>query len=391
MNPLPRALGLVVSLGLLASSALAADRAESPPKEYFVYFGTYTKAPSKGIYRSRLDVATGRLSNAELAAECKDPSFLAVHPTERFLYAIDEGSDPAKTPGHGVSAYALDARSGALSFLNEQSPGSPGPCHLTVDQKGRSVLVANYSGGSVAALGLSADGRLSPSPGAIKHTGSSVNPSRQKEPHAHAIMVAPGNRFALTPDLGMDKVMIYRFDAAKASLTANSPAFATLPPGSGPRHLAFHPNGKFAYVINEMLCTMAVFGFDAQKGELTPVQVISTLPPGETVRAGFSTAEVIAHPNGKFLFGSNRGHDSIVVFSIDPNSGRLTHVANHSTEGKTPRHFGVDPTGTWLLAENQGSDSVVVFRIDGQTGNLTPTGQSLGVPSPVCAVFVRAR
>lgn len=367
------------------TSAIAA----TPPKEYFVYFGTYTnKTQSKGIYRARLDVATGKLSPAEVAAECNDPSFVAVHPNGKFLYAIDERADPAKTPGRGVSAYAIDPKTGALTLLNEQSCGGPGPAHLAVDRAGKCVLVANYAGGSAAALPIGADGRIGPPASVIQHKGSSVNPQRQKEPHAHMIETSPDNRFAFVPDLGLDKLMAYKLDPAKASLTANEPAFAPLPPGSGPRHIAFSPNGKFAYVINEMLCTMAVFSYDAARGAFTDVQNISTLRPGETVQRGQSTAEVIAHPSGKFLYGSNRGHDTIVVYSVDSASGKLTYVEHQSTQGKNPRHFGVDPTGAWLIAENQNSDTVVVFRIDVRTGKLTPTGQTLPVPSPVAAVFV---
>ena len=391
MNPILRATAFVVVGTALVASVIGAQKAEAPPKEYFVYFGTYTKAKSKGIYRARLDTATGKLSPAEIAAECKDPAFLAVHPTEKFLYAIDESSDPAKTPGKGVSAYALDGRTGALTLLNEQSAAGPGPCHLTVDPDGKAVLVANYSGGSVVALPLSAEGKLGAPGAAVQHQGSSVHPTRQKAPHAHGIYVAPGKRFALVPDLGMDKVLIYRLDAAKATLTPNTPASASLAPGAGPRHLAFHANGKFAYVINELTCTMTAFAFDAQHGELKEVQTISTLPPGESVQQGMSTAEVMAHPNGKFLYGSNRGHNTIVVYASDPATGKLTYVENVSTQGRTPRHFAIDPTGTWLLAENQGSDTVVVFRIDANSGRLTPTGQSLEVPSAVSAVFVRAR
>lgn len=391
MNPLLPAIGLLCGCGVFVAAASAAEKGEAPPREYFVYFGTYTKAKSKGIYRARLDTATGRLSQAEVAAECQDPAFLAVHPTEKFLYAIDEGSDPARTPGRGVRAYAVDGRTGALTFLNEHSAGGSGPCHLTVDPDGKCVLVANYSGGSVAALPLSPDGRVGAPRAVVQHTGSSVHPTRQKQPHAHGIYVAPGKRFALTPDLGIDRVLVYRLDAANSQLSANSPAFAALPPGSGPRHLAFHPSGKFVYVINELLCTMSVFGFDAQRGELKELQNISTLPAGETVKPGFSTAEVMAHANGKFLYGSNRGHNSITAFAIDASTGRIKQIENTPTQGKAPRHFAIDPTGTWLLAENQGSDSVVVFRIDADSGRLTPTGQTFEVPVPVCAVFVRSR
>ena len=314
-----------------------------------------------------------------------------MHPTERFLYAIDEGTDPAKTPGRGVRAYALDGHTGALTFLNEHSAGGAGPCHLTVDPDGKCVLVANYGGGSVAALPLSGDGRLGAPAVVAQHAGSSVNPTRQKGPHAHGIYVAPGKRFALTPDLGLDQVLIYRFDAAKPGLTPNSPAFAKLAPGAGPRHLAFHPGGKYVYVINEMLCTMTAFSYDAQRGEMKELQTVSTLPPGETVRQGYSTAEVTVHPNGKYLYGSNRGHNSIVVYAIDAKTGQLRQIENTPTQGRAPRHFAIDPTGTWLLAENQGSDTVAVFRIDVDTGRLAATGQILDVPVPVCAVFVRAK
>lgn len=391
MNPILHAAGIFTLCGVYAATSFAAQKSEEPPKAYFVYFGTYTKAKSKGIYRARLDTATGRLSPADLAAECKDPAFLAVHPTERFFYAIDEGTDPVKTPGRGVRAYALDGHTGALTFLNEQSAGGAGPCHLTVDPDGKCVLVANYGAGSVAALPLSGDGRLGAPAVVVQHAGSSVNPTRQKGPHAHGIYVAPGKRFALTPDLGLDQVLIYRFDAGKATLTPNTPAFAKLDPGAGPRHLAFHPGGKFVYVINEMLCTMTAFSYDAQRGEMKELQTVSTLPPGETVRQGYSTAEVLAHPNGKFLYGSNRGHNSIVAYAIDTKTGRLRQIEITPTQGRTPRHFAIDPTGSWLLAENQGSDTVVVFRIDADSGRLTPTGQVLDVPVPVCAVFVRAK
>lgn len=376
-------------LPLLALSFTASVAAVSAAPS-FVFFGTYTGPKSKGIYRAAFDSATGKLSPAELAAECGSPSFLAVHPTGKFLYAIDEKADATKEPNRGVAAYAIDARTGALTLLNEQGIGTRGPCHLEVDATGRTLLVANYSGGSVVSLPIAADGRLGAARSQHQHTGSSVNPNRQKQPHAHAITIAPGNRFAYAPDLGIDKVMIYRLDAAQATLAPATPAFAALPPGSGPRHIAFRPDGKFAYVINELLCTMAVFAADAKTGALTAVQSLSTLPPGETVQRGQSTAEVYAHPSGKFLYGSNRGHNTIVVYAIDAATGRLALVEHQSTQGQTPRHFAIDPSGGWLLAENQASDTVVVFRIDEKTGRLTPTGQSLAVPTPVCAVFVAA-
>jgi len=372
------------------------------PQAYHVYFGTYTnaKTESRGIYRSRLDLITGHLSPAELAAPAKDPAFLALHPNGKFLYALDESSDPKRTPTTGLSAYAINPATGALTLLNQQTPGGPGPCHLAVDATGQTLLVANYSGGSVSAISLQPDGRLGTLGSVVKHTGASVNPGRQKAPHAHGIYFAPDHRFAFAPDLGTDRVIAYRVTPATAHLTLLQSGMgvppmsvtpgATLPPGSGPRHLTFHPTGKFVYVINELLCTMTAFTYESTAGTLTSIQTISTLPPGEAVPKGTSTAEVQVHPNGKFLYGSNRGANTLVVYTIDEKTGQLTYLENVSTLGKTPRHFALDPTGTWLLAENQETNTVTVFRVDSETGHLTPTGQHLAVPSPVCAVFVPA-
>lgn len=381
---------LAVSVAMLATTIFVGA---ATPTEFFVYFGTYTnaKTASKGIYRARFDATTGKLSPAELAAEAKDPAWLALHPTGKFLYAIDESADAKRTPGQGLGAYALDAKTGALTLLNRQSTGSSGACHITVDATGRTVLVANYGGGGVSAVTLQPDGRLGVIGSVIQHTGSSVNPSRQKGPHAHQIITSADNRFAFVPDLGLDRVLIYDLNSATAQLTAHTPASASLPPGSGPRHLAFHPSNQFAYVISEMLCTLTAFRYDATAGSLTAFQTLSTLPPGESVAKGTSTAELQVHPSGKFLYGSNRGHNTIVVYAIDAKSGQLTYVENASTLGKTPRHFALDPTGQWLLAENQDSHTVSVLRIDQQSGRLTPAGPLVDVPSAVSAVFVPIR
>jgi 6-phosphogluconolactonase len=248
------------------------------------------------------------------------------------------------------------------------------------------VLVANYSGGSVSVLPIREDGTLGAATAFVQHEGSGADQRRQQGPHAHSINLDAANRFAFVADLGLDKIMIYRFDPAAGTLAANDPAWATLAPGSGPRHFAFHPSGKFAYVINEMKSTLTAFRYEAARGALDELQTVSTLPAGPV--EGNTTAEVQVHPTGKFVYGSNRGHDSIAVFAVDAASGRLKLVQNESTQGKTPRNFGIDPTGHFLLACNQGSNSIVGFRIDQQTGELTPTGQKLEVPSPVCVKFM---
>jgi len=371
----------------MAVSCATTSGQTSKSGQYLVYFGTYTGGgKSKGIYLSRMDTPTGKLTEAELAAETANPSFLAIHPSRKFLYAVGEmGAFGGKKTG-AVSAFAIGA-DGKLTLLNQVSSGGAGPCHLVVDKTGKCVLVANYSGGSVATLPIQADGKLAEATSVIQHVGSSVNPQRQKGPHAHSINLDAANRFAFAADLGLDKVLVYRLDPDKATLTANDPPSASVKPGAGPRHFAFHPTGKFAYVINEMDCTLTGFSYDAQRGALEELQTVSTLPDGQSVLPAYSTAEVLVHPSGKFVYGSNRGHDTIVVFAIAAD-GKLTYVEHQPTQGKTPRNFAMDPTGAYLLAENQGSDTVVVFRIDAQTGRLTATGQVVNVPAPVCAKFM---
>jgi 6-phosphogluconolactonase len=356
-------------------------------REFLVYFGTYTGAKSKGIYVARFDSATGKLTEPELVAETRNPSFLAVHPNGRFLYAVGELNDFQGKRAGAVSAFALDAKTGKLTLLNQQPSGGQGPCHLALDSKGRCVLVANYGSGSVALLPILKDGSIGQPISTIQHAGSSANPQRQAGPHAHHIVADPGSRFVLACDLGLDKALIYRLDSKYAKLVPHDPPFASVAPGAGPRHLAFSPNGKFAYVINELNSSITTFAYEARRGVMTELQTVSTLP--EKFPGNNSCAEIEVHPSGKFVYGSNRGHDSIAVFAADRKSGKLTPVEHQSTQGKTPRHFAIDPTGRWLLAENQGSDSIVVFEIDPKTGGLNTTGRTITVGSPVCAVFVR--
>lgn len=371
---------LTLVLGLTFASVMATTAAT-----YRVYFGTYTGAKSKGIYQSRLDTGTGQLTAPELAAETGNPTFLAIHPNHRFLYAVGELNG---IRGSAINAFAIDSATGKLTPLNQQLAGGTGACFVAVDKAGKNVLVANYGSGSVAVLPIQPDGRLAAASSVIQHTGSSVNPQRQKGPHAHSIFLDTANRFAFAPDLGLDKIMSYRFDSAAGTLTTNDPPFAAVAPGSGPRHLAFHPNGKLAYVINEMLCTITAFRYDSDRGALTEFQTITTLPAGEAVQPNYTTAEILVHPSGKFLYGSTRGHDTIAVFNIDGATGKLTPVQHEPTQGKTPRNFNIDPTGAYLLVGHQNSDRVVVFRIDQQTGRLAPTGQTIEVSGAVCVKFM---
>jgi len=366
----------------------AADTEQQPPARLWVYVGTYTGKNSKGIYLFELDLATGKLESKGLAGEAVNPSFLAIHPSRKFLYACSEVSNVGGKKTGAVAAFAVDPKTGKLTELNRESSGGAGPCHLVVDGAGRNVLVANYSGGSVAVLPIQDDGKLKPPSSVQQHEGKSVNPGRQEAPHAHSINLEPLGRFAFAADLGLDKVLVYKFDSAAGKLEPNTTPFAQVAPGAGPRHFAFHPTGRWAYVINEMLCTVTAFDYDSEKGVLKESQTITTLP--HEVKEGYSTAEVVAHPSGKFLYGSNRGHDSIAIFRVDPQTGRLSAAGHEPTQGKTPRNFNIDPTGRFLLAANQNSDTVVVFRIDPETGALRPTGQAFEVPSPVCVRFMPA-
>jgi len=388
---MPRLRPIIAAILLVAGGLTVAARAQrgAAASDMLVYFGTYTGEKSKGIYVSHMNPATGQLTPPELAAEATSPSFLAVHPTRNLLYSVNEVNTLDGKPTGAVSAFSIDRGTGKLTLLNQESSGGAGPAHLIVDKEGRNVLVANYGGGSVAVLPIDRDGKLKPVSSFVQHTGSSVNPSRQKEPHAHSVNVDASDKFAYVADLGLDKVLVYRFDSAKGTLTPNDPPFTTVKPGSGPRHFAIHPTGKYAYVINEITCTVTAFRHDASRGALTEIQTVSTLPAGTEMQPSFSGSEVQVHPSGKFLYAANRGHNTIAVFTIDQASGQLTLVQNQLTLGNIPRGFGIDPSGAFLLAGNQRSDSVIVFRIDQSTGKLTPTGQKLDIGAPVSVKFVK--
>jgi 6-phosphogluconolactonase len=366
----------------------AAWTQQKPASQYLVYVGTYTtKQESKGIYAYRFDASTGKLTSIGLAAESVDPSFLAVHPNGKYLYAVNEIDDFNGQKSGDISAYTIDRKSGKLTLLNQVSTHGGGPCYVSVDKTGRWVLVANYGGGSVATFEVEGDGSLSLVKGFVQHSGSSVDKERQEKPHAHWIEVSPDNRFALAADLGLDDVLIYKLDPNTGSLTPNNPPYAQVKPGSGPRHFAFYPNGKFGYVLTEMATTVTAFSWDARKGALTAIQTVPTLP--KDYSGPTEAAEIAVHPSGKFLYASNRaGIDTITIFSIDPAKGTLKETGRVSTKGRTPRNFAMDPTGAFLLAANQDSGNVVVFRIDPTNGGLTPTGDEEKVPAPVSIVFL---
>jgi 6-phosphogluconolactonase len=380
---------LLASFAVLVGFVLtgAAPRAAQATDDWVMFVGTYTKAPSKGIYAYRFHGATGEvtpLGNAGLAAETENPSFLAVHPNQKFLYAVNEISKYEGQNAGSVSAFSIDRATGTLTLLNRVSTRGGSPCHLELDRSGKWLFVANYGGGSVAAFPVQADGKLGEASAFFQHEGKSVNASRQSGPHAHETVVSPDNKFVLAADLGLDKVFTYRLDPAKGGL-APEPKAATIAPGSGPRHLAFRPDGKFVYVVKEMLSAVVAFRYDAGTGTLAELQTVSTVPDGFS--GDNSGAEIATHPSGKFVYASNRGDDSIAIFKIDAAKGTLTSAGRVPTQGKTPRGFAIDPSGRFLVAGNQNSGSVVVFRIDQQTGGLTPTGTVLQVGSPVNVVF----
>jgi 6-phosphogluconolactonase len=357
-------------------------------EEYLVYVGTYTHGDSEGIYVYRIDISTGALGYSSKATGVENPSFLAVDPESRYLYSVCEVAEFAGQPTGVLKAYAISPETGELTYLNQQPSGGTVPCHVTVDQTGRFLLVANFGSGSVAALAILGDGRLGEATGFVQHEGSGVNPQLQDGPHAHSINLDPANRYALAPDRGIDKVLVYRLDLEGGRLVPNDEPWASVKPGAGPRHFDFHPSGRYAYVINEIDSTITAFTYDGAKGRLREIHTVSTLP--EDFEGSNTCADIHVSPSGRFVYGSNRGHDSIAIFAIDLSTGRLTHVDHEPTQGKTPRNFAIDPSGTLLLAANQDSDTIVTFRIDQETGKLEPTGHVANVPSPACLTLIPA-
>ena len=362
-----------------------------------VYVGTYTdpilfgtgkilQGKGEGIYVYRLDQSSGALESVGQTTGITNPSYLAFDSTGRFLYAVNELKTYEGKPTGTVSAFAVDPETGRLRFLNKRLTHGTDPCHVLVDQKGRYVFAANFMSGSVCVLPVFDDGSLGEATDFIQHQGSGIDFVRQKGPHAHSVTLDHANRFAFVPDLGLDRLMAYRFDPKRGMLEPNDPAWIKMKPGAGPRHVAFHSGGKFAFLINELDSTLAVLSYDGRKGAFKELQIVPTLP--EDFRGESTCADVQVSPSGAFVYSSNRGHDSIVIYKIDQRTGRLTYVGHEPSRGKTPRNFGIDPTGRFLLAANQDSDEIVSFRIDPQTGKLLPTGHVLRVPTPVCVKFL---
>lgn len=360
--------------------------AEGMGSHYWVYIGTYTRNEGRGIYRARFDRDTGSLSEVELAAETDSPAFLALHPDGNVLYSVNEISQFQGEEGGGVSAFRINPSNGELALLNQVSAKGAGPCHITVDQTGQTVLVANYGAGSVAAFPIQADGSLGTAGSVIQHQGSSVHPRRQQGPHAHAVVMSPEGNYVFAADLGLDQILIYQLDSAKGLLTPADPPAVNLAPGAGPRHFVFHTSGQFAYSINELDSTVTAFRYES--GKLETIQTISTLP--DDFEDENYPSEIMIHPNGRFLYGSNRGHDSIVIYEISQPDGLLTFVGHEPTQGPTPRYFGIEPSGSYLLSASQQEGTISVFEIDADTGTLRFTGQTIDVPTPVCIVFVEA-
>ena len=363
---------LTATAAVFATPALASDM--------FVYFGSHSKGPNIGFSVARFDTDTGKLTTPVFLQEAVAPAYFMIHPDGRHLYTCN--SDP----GSSISAYSIDPATAKLTLLNELPSGGGEPCYVGLDRTRRYLMVANYYAGNIAVFALHPDGSIGERTAFIQHAGSSINRERQTQPHAHTIRVDSNNRFVLVADLGVDKLFVYRFDEKTGALKPNDPPFATVAPGSGPRHLAFGKNDRNVYLINELSSTIARFGWDSKTGVLTPCETVSTLPKDFK---GMSTcAEVLMHPGGKFVYATNRGDDSVAVFSVDAKTGRLTLVQHVPTRGKTPRNCEFDPTGKWLLVSNHDSNNAVVFRIDPKTGRLTQTGEPVTVPSPFCERFL---
>jgi 6-phosphogluconolactonase len=360
-------------------------------KSKTLYVGTYTRHEShvdghaEGIYVYQFDPENGKLRHQSTMIGVVNPSFVTVEPRGKFLYAVNELTREEEVSGT-VSAFAIDPATGDLAFLNKQLTGGLAPAYVSTDQNGRYAFVANYITGNVAVFPVQKNGELLPASDHNQHHGSGPDP-RQDGPHAHSILPDPSGQFLLSADLGADHILMYGFDPQKGELLPHDPPFISIPAGSGPRHMTFHPYGNFLYVVTECASTILVFAYDGSLGQAQHIQTISTLPDDFTAFSAGADIHFLPNANGRILYASNRGHDSIAIFAVNAETGRLTLVGHEPTQGKEPRNFALDPTGKYLLAANQNSDSVVVFRINPENGALTPTGEPNQIPSPVCLQF----
>lgn len=363
------------------------SQAQKVAENMLLYVGTYTEKGSEGIYVYKFDAGSGRLSRLHTVKGVVQPSYLALNESRRYLYAVNELVEYEGEKSGSVSAFAINQKNGDLTLLNKQPSKGDAPCHISISNNEKFVLVANYLGGNVSVYPIETDGRLGVSVDLEQHTGSGPNKVRQESAHAHSINLDNKNRFAIAADLGVDKLMIYQFDEKTGKLTTNSAQpFFQAKAGAGPRHFAFHQNGKFAFVINELTSSITAFSFNENTGTLNELQTISTLP--ESFSGINTCADIRISPNGKFLYGTNRGHDSLAVYQIDERSGKLSFIEHASTGGKTPRNFTIAPNGKFLLAANQNSDSIIVFRIDEETGKLKQTKYRASVSMPVCLKLI---
>ena len=355
-------------------------------QDNLVYFGTHSVGAGKGISVAHFNSETGVLTKPELIIESPAPAYFILHPNGKYLYTCNSNDFSKKYTGETISAYSINRTTGNLTLLNKQTSSGADPSYIYMDAQSKHVLVANYVGGSISVIALQSDGRLGEVTSAIKHSGRSVDTVRQTQPYAHSIKLDPTNKYALTADLGLDKLFVYKFDKKKGTLTPNDFPFAKINPGAGPRHFAFHPSGKFVYLITEMGNTIITYAWNSEKGILTELQTVSTLPAD--FKGVSKCAEIEVHPNGRFLYATNRGHDSIALFEIDSLTGRLNLIEHYPTQGKTPRNFEFDPTHKWLIVTNHGSDNAMVFRVDENNGRLTPNGLPVPIVYPFCVRFL---
>jgi 6-phosphogluconolactonase len=351
-------------------------RAQSPKE--IMYVGTYSTRGSEGIYVLEFDRATGSLKQLQGVQNAKSPTFLAIPPSGKVLYSVNE----ATTTSGGVSSYAIEPKTGKLTLMNQESAHGRGPCHIALDQTGKLAFVSNYGAGTFTVLPIQSDGKFGAATDSIKYEGKGPNAQRQDKPHIHSATISPNNRFVYVCDLGNDKVYIYEFDKATGKVKPAATPFAAVSPGSGPRHITIHPNGKYLYLVEELTSTVATFSLDSKTGALTMIEDnVKTLPADFTGKN--TSADIHTDPKGRFLYQSNRGYDALAILSI-ANDGKVSLVGQQSTEGKVPRNFMIDPKGEYAFAANQDTDNIVVYKVDSKTGKLTPTGHQIKVPAPVC-------